>query len=198
MDDSRWGRVLVAGLVLTLALATFPVTAHEDEDEQSWDQAKIEAKQSVINAMARETLDIVLTNRAEAKALFEKSYGYAVFDNTKVTLGLSGGGGRGVAVVRSTGQKTYMKMGTGGLALGLGVKKYQVVFLFETEARFRQFVDNGWQADAGASASFGHNATGSQVNFVNGMSVYQITEKGVSLEADIAGTKYWKDKKLNG
>ncbi len=198
MKNAGWSRAVVVGCALVALLMAIPLMAGEDEDEQSWDQAKIEAKQSVINAMARETLDTVVTNRAEAKALFEKSYGYAVFDNTKVTLGLSGGGGRGVAVVRSTGEKTYMKMGTGGLALGLGVKKYQVVFLFETKARYQQFVENGWQADAGASASFGHNATGTQVNFVNGMSVYQITEKGVSLEADIAGTKYWKDKKLNG
>ena len=197
MRNAGWTRVMVIGCVLGALLAAAPLIADEDEDEQSWDQAKIAAKRDVINAMARETLDTVLTNRAEAKALFEKSYGYAVFDNTKVTLGLSGGGGRGVAVVRSTGEKTYMKMGTGGLALGLGVKKYQVVFLFETKERFRQFVDNGWQADAGASASWGRNATGTQVNFVNGMAVYQITEKGVSLEADIAGTKYWADKKLN-
>jgi lipid-binding SYLF domain-containing protein len=198
MTDRRWLRCLVTGCAVVAVLAAIPVGAQDDEDEQSWDQAKIEAKRDVINAMARETLDTILTNRPEAKALFEKSYGYAVFDNTKVTLGLSGGGGRGVAVVRSTGEKTYMKMGTGGLALGLGVKKYQLVFLFQTEDRFRQFVDSGWQADAGASASFGHNATGTQVNFVNGMAVYQITEKGVSLEVDIAGTKYWKDKKLNG
>jgi len=188
---------VAAGCALIAMLVAAPVIA-QDEDEQSWDQAKVEAKRDVIDAMARETLDTILTNRPEAKALFEKSYGYAVFDNTKVALVLSGGGGRGVAVVRKTGQRTYMKMGTGGLALGLGVKKYQLVFLFQTEARFRQFVENGWQADAGASASFGRNATGTQVNFVNGMAVYQITEKGVSLEVDIAGTKFWQDKKLNG
>jgi len=33
--------------------------------------------------------------------------------------------------------------------------------------------------------------------FVNGLAIYQLTEKGLMLNADIAGTKYWKNKKLN-
>ena len=38
---------------------------------------------------------------------------------------------------------------------------------------------------AGASAG---------TTFKNGMAVYQITEAGLMLQADIAGTKYWKSK----
>ena len=33
--------------------------------------------------------------------------------------------------------------------------------------------------------------------FVDGIAIYQITESGLMAQADIAGTKYWKDKKLN-
>jgi lipid-binding SYLF domain-containing protein len=147
--------------------------------------------------MAKETLAKVLASSPEAKLLFDRSFGYAIFDNAKVSLGISGGGGEGMAAARDDSERVYMKMGTVGLNLGLGVKKYQVVFLFQTRELFRQFVDSGWQADAGASATAGSKGVGDQVNFVNGMAVYQITEKGLAIEADIAGTKYWKDKKLN-
>jgi hypothetical protein len=34
-------------------------------------------------------------------------------------------------------------------------------------------------------------------DFVNGLAVYQLTESGLMANADIAGTKYWQNKKLN-
>jgi len=33
--------------------------------------------------------------------------------------------------------------------------------------------------------------------FVNGLAIYQLTEKGLILNADLAGTKYWKNDDLN-
>ena len=39
--------------------------------------------------------------------------------NTKVSLGLTGGGGSGEAVEKETGRKLYMRMGTAGVNLGL-------------------------------------------------------------------------------
>lgn len=38
---------------------------------------------------------------------------------------------------------------------------------------------------------------GYQSGFVNGMSVFMLTDKGLMASADIAGTKYWKNNKLN-
>ena len=35
------------------------------------------------------------------------------------------------------------------------------------------------------------------VGFSNGMAVFQMTEKGLMLQADISGTKYWKPEGLN-
>ena len=88
-------------------------------------------------------------------------------------------------------------MGTVGVGLGLGANKYQVVFLFQDSKTYNNFVTSGWQADAGATASAGTNAAEVKTDFVNGLAIYQITEKGLMANADIAGTKYWKDKKLN-
>jgi lipid-binding SYLF domain-containing protein len=46
-------------------------------------------------------------------------------------------------------------MGVVGVGLGLGAKKYQVVFLFQDEKTFTNFVEKGWQADATAQAAAG-------------------------------------------
>ena len=88
-------------------------------------------------------------------------------------------------------------MGTAGIGLGLGTNKYQVVFLFQNKTTATNFIENGWQADASATAAAGSDAAEGKTNFVNGIAIYQLTEKGLMLNADVAGTKYWKDKKLN-
>ena len=80
---------------------------------------------------------------------------------------------------------------------GLGVQGYQVLFLFESESTFNNFVDNGWQADASAQAAAGKAAVGAQTGFINGMAIYQITDKGLIASVDVAGTKYSKNDKLN-
>ena len=165
-------------------------------------------KRNKIDAIAKDALSVVLENRARAKDLFDKSYGYAVFDNVKISLMISGGGGRGVAVERASGKRTYMNMGTAGLNVGLGAQKYQVVFFFEDKATFDDFVNKGWQADANANAVAGTKganaeaAAGSaganaEATFESGMALFQITDAGLMLQADIAGTKFWKNKKLN-
>src|SRR5687768_10438636 len=86
-----------------------------------------------LDQIARNTLDKLFAASPDARALFERAHGYAVFDNSKVSLGLSGAGGSGVAASKKGGQKTYMKMGSGGIGVGAGYQEYQVVFLFETE-----------------------------------------------------------------
>ena len=107
------------------------------------------------------------------------------------------GGGVGVAVNKTSGERTYMKMGTGGVGLGLGGQKYQVVFFFETEKAFTSFVEKGWKADASAQAAAGTEGANATTGFVNGIAVWQITDKGLMASVDITGTKYWKSKKLN-
>ena len=55
----------------------------------------------------------------------------------------------------------------------------------------------GWHADASASASAATKGVNAATTFTNGMAVFQITEAGLMLQADITGTKYWKADKLN-
>jgi lipid-binding SYLF domain-containing protein len=166
-------------------------------DEPEWKSMKQEAKATKIDEMAEETLEELFAENKKAKELYAGSYGWAAFDNLKLALGFSGGGGNGVAVNRQSGERTYMKMGTGGVGFGAGINKYQVIFLIEDSRTFDKFVNEGWQADAGATAAAGKSAAEVKTEFINGLAIYQLTEKGLMLNADLAGTKYWKNKKLN-
>jgi lipid-binding SYLF domain-containing protein len=102
-----------------------------------------------------------------------------------------------VAVNRENDARTYMKMGTAGIGIGLGGQKYQVVFLLQDQKTFQNFVDRGWQAEAAAKAAAGTSGVNVKTGFVNGMAIYQTTDKGLIANADVSGTKYWKFKKLN-
>jgi len=181
--------------VVVLALAA-PGTALAG-DEKSSQELKVESQRAKINEVAKETLDQLFSENPKAKGLYDEAIGWAVFDNTKVAFGISGGGGTGVAVSKASGKRVYMKMGTGGVGFGLGVNKFQVVFLFQNEVTLNNFIEKGWQADAGATAAAGKSAAEAKTNFVNGLAIYQLTEKGLMLNADLAGTKYWQHDKLN-
>ena len=189
---------LTQGILIALCVAALlAAPAASAAEGKTSAELERDAKRAKIDEVAEETLQQLFAENPKAKGLYDEAMGWAVFDNTKVAFGLSGGGGRGVAVEKSTGRRAYMKMGTGGVGLGLGVNKYQVVFLFQDEITAKNFIEKGWQADAGATASAGKNAAEAKANFVNGLAIYQLTEKGLMLNADVAGTKYWQDDKLN-
>ncbi len=193
MTSVRKAAVLIAGFAL---LFSAPELAAKDKGED-WKSLKNESKRLKIDEMANEVLDQVMNTNWKAQELFETAYGWAAFDNLKIAFVLSGGGGNGVAIRKDTDERTYMKMGTGGIGLGIGAQAYQVVFFFQDEKTFHNFVEKGWKADASAQAAAGTDGANATTGFVNGVAVWQVTEKGLMASADISGTKYWKNKKLN-
>lgn len=170
---------------LALLLTLLPLAIAQGGDKQDSKRGKIDARSSKV-------LNEVLNESTNATKLFDRAVGYAVFDNTKVAFGVAGGGGSGVAIDKSSGNRTYMKMGSGGVGLGLGVKTYQVIMLFEKEKVFRNFVDNGWQADSQAGVAGGTKGAAAKTTFHNGMAVFVRTKKGLMASADISATKYWR------
>jgi lipid-binding SYLF domain-containing protein len=90
-----------------------------------------------------------------------------------------------------------MHVASAGVNLGAGIQFYRGLFLFETRSAFDSFVNQGWQADAGAGATLGKASLGAQAKFTNGMAYYQISETGIMLDATLTGTKYWKSDELN-
>ena len=58
--------------------------------------------------------------------------------------------------------------------------------------RIYAIVTLGAHAEADTAGTVNNN-----VSFHNGLAVFQMTESGLVASADISGTKYWKNKKLN-
>ena len=138
MVDLKKG-ALIGSAALALALASAPLRAQDgkaptDKTEAEWNAQKVEAKRSQIDATAGAALDQLLKGNTSAKELYEKAYGWAAFDNLKLGFFFSGGGGKGVAVAKKSGKRTYMDMGSAGFGLAFGGKKYEVVFLFQATA----------------------------------------------------------------
>lgn len=185
--------LLVASLIAGMGTAI----AEEKKTKEQEKAEEAAAKRAEIDKVARVALDEVLSKNKKAKVAYDKAAGWAVFDNMRVTFIISGGGGSGVAVNKGSGARTYMKMGTGGIAFGLGAQKYQVIMLFETSQVLNDFITKGWKAESGATASAGEKGANVETDFKNGIAIYQITEKGLMASADVSGTKYSLDKDLN-
>jgi len=190
--------VRMAAALLIAFVLLFPTTGVVAEDkDDDWKSLKNESKRLKINEMADAALETVMNGNWKAEELFETAYGWAAFDNLKIAFLLSGGGGNGMAIRKESGERIYMKMGTAGIGLGIGGQSYQVIFFFQDERTFHNFVEKGWKADASAQAAAGKDGANATTGFVNGVAVWQITDKGLMASADISGTKYWKNKKLN-
>jgi lipid-binding SYLF domain-containing protein len=185
-------KVMLRLLCVALMLAIVPLAVADEEKKAEEKENKQAEKRAKIDERSDKILKEVLGESADAKELHGQAVGYAVFDNTKVAFGISGGGGSGVAVVKSSGERTYMKMGTGGVGLGIGAKTYQVIMFFEKEKVFQNFIENGWQGDAQAGAAAGSAGAAAKTTFHNGMAVFVRTKKGLMASADVSGTKYWQ------
>lgn len=178
-------------LILAMALTGCVTTGHH---------GKADKRQSIID-MKNRTLAELYREKPDVRAQIARAPGYAVFSNANVFLVLASfSGGQGVVIDNKTGKKTYMKMGAVGVGFGLGAKDFRLVMVFHKRATMNRFVDKGWafgaQADAAAKASDKGKAVGGEVT-VSDITIYQLTEAGLALQATVQGTKYWKDDSLN-
>ena len=159
-------------------------------------------KREEIQEMRQEVLTNLYAEKADAQAEIAASKGYAVFNNRGVNLFLaSTGSGKGVTHLSATGQDVYMKMFSAGVGIGLGVKKFSAVFIFTDQTALDQFVEKGWdfsgQADAAADTGKDGGSAAAAADIGSGVIVYQMTDKGLALQATLQGTKYWQNDELN-
>lgn len=186
--------------IRTVALVTIGLlgcTAAAAQEEDSSASTETIARQQEIDAAAQSTLDALFAEAAPAKELYDKAAGYAVFSATKAGFLVTGGSGTGVAVDKSNGQRTYMRMGTGGIGLGIGAQRYDLVILFEDQAHLNRFIEGGWDASATAQAAAGKEGVTVTSSFIDGVAFYQLTKKGLMAQADISGTRFWTIDELN-
>ena len=161
-----------------------------------------EQKQADVRKSANETLAKLYKARPSAKATIKAATGYAAFSNFGMKILLAGGGkGQGIAFDNGTQKVTYMKMLEVQAGLGMGVKKFRTIFVFETKDAMDQFINKGWEfgGQATAAAKSGDKGGSYQgaVQVMPGVWMYQLTDKGLALELTGKGTKYYKDDDLN-
>ena len=164
--------------------------------------ASVQEKRDKIRNMRTETLQKLYHVHPTAEGAIQQAYGYAVFNNSDIQLGLiGGGGGNGLALINETGGEVFMKTVEGSVGIGLGVKNYMLVFVFETKKSFDEFTSSGWewggQATAAATDSVAGDSAQGAVSVGPGVWVYQMTDKGLELTATIRGIRYYKDSDLN-
>ena len=173
-------------------------TATDAYDNVSGDKqtSKAQDRQTIDNNVQK-TLARLFKESAEAKELYDKAAGYAVFDSREFAFLIKTGFGSGVAVNKENDLRTYMKMASGGVNVGAGVKYVQVIFIFPTQISFNDFVTDGWNAEGDASAVGGDDSAQVGVTLANGTKIYELVDTGIMVKMSISGTKYWKDSDLN-
>jgi len=185
-------RMVLVAVAVAVAVAV-PSVAFAANKEQS---------QAEVRKAAQQALSAVYKAQPSARKAVESAAGYAAFSNFGMKILVAGGGsGEGIAVNNKTKATTYMKMAEVQAGLGFGVKKFQLVWVFETEAALNNFINSGWefggQATAAAKAGDKGGAYQGAVSIAPGVWLYQLTDKGLALELTAKGTKYYKDADLN-
>lgn len=159
-------------------------------------------KRDNITRMRTETLaSLYATNPSIEREVLD-AVGYGVFSNIGINIiFFSAGGGWGVVRDAENGRDTYMRMASGGIGVGLGVKDFRGIFIFTTRRALDQFVESGWdvtlQADAAAVSGDKGEAAEGAIDVAPGIKLYQITETGLALQATIQGTRFWSYDQLN-
>ena len=155
-----------------------------------------------IQEMRTEVLAALFTEAPGAEEVLEQAAGYAVFSSVGVNVLLvSTARGGGIIKDNATGEEAYMKMLSVGGGVGMGVKDYRLVFVFDNQEVLHTFITEGWTASAQADAAAKHedegDATGLAFDVAPGVYLYQMTEAGIALQATIQGTKFSLDDDLN-
>lgn len=180
----------IALILLLAGVSAFAVAKTDDET-----RAKIREQ-------SKEALARLYQASPSAKGAIERSAGYATFSNWGLKLGIAGGGqGKGLAVTRPAGKETFMRFVEVQAGLGIGIKKFDLIFVFENQQSLNDFINKGWeysgQATAAAKSGDKGKAYNGAVSVSPGVWLYQLTEKGLAAELTVKGSKYYKDKSLN-
>jgi lipid-binding SYLF domain-containing protein len=182
--------VLVVASVVVLAGCTTPKGGNVTERQEN------------VQAMKTSTLNELYAKQAGSKAKMDQAVGYGVFNKTATAVFVGGtANGYGVIHDKSTGKETYMRAFTGSAGLGFGMKRYRLVILFYDPAVMNRFLTTGWDFGTQASATAKADQRGGEVagaaTATRSMDIYEFTEKGVFLRADLKATRFWPAKDLN-
>jgi lipid-binding SYLF domain-containing protein len=123
-------KLVLLALVCALALSTAAATDKEKQQQK-------------VRNMAQDTLQRLYKAEPRAKASIKRATGYAVFSDVGVKILFAGSdNGKGIAGNNPSKPETFMKMLELQAGLGMGVEKFRVVFVFDNEKAFGNFVNS--------------------------------------------------------
>ena len=186
-------KFLAALAILLCMTATAFAASNDSAAEQRWQVDQLSAK----------TLEKLYAKYPAAERVIDKCYAYATLSNSGVkVLFIGSSHGRGLAINNQTGERVYLRMKELSAGLGLGAKEYNLIFLLNTRDAWENFIIGKTRFGASAEASADDGVSGGSVEGAEyvapGVWLYQMTTKGLTLEATLKGIKIYKDKKLNG
>ena len=149
-----------------------------------------------------QTLQRLYRLEPHARELVDKSAGYATFSNFGMKIFIAGGGsGSGVVFRKGESKPVFMKMVEVQAGLGIGIKSFNVIFVFENEKALNSFINSGWEFGGQATAAAKYENKGGSyqgaTNVSDGVWMYQLTDSGLAAEITAKGTKYYQDSDLN-
>lgn len=164
------------------------------------------------SARADDYDDAIKTFRSagQSAAMFDKSYGYAVFPSIgKAGVGVGGAHGTGRVYEKGkyVGDSTMNQVTVG---FQLGGQVFSEIIFFQDKAAFDRFTSGNFEfgaqanaiaitASAGAQASTGGSSAGASLTenkattagaYQNGLAVFSVAKGGLMYEASVGGQKF--------
>ena len=176
---------IIIALLLSLTVTVVPLWADSKEE--------IKQEKADLRKMAKETLTRLYKVQPAAKKAVSKSAGYAVFSNFGMKIFVAGGGsGKGILIDNKTKKETFMAMAELQAGIGMGIKKFRLVWVFENHKDVTEFINSGWefggQTSAAAKAGDEGGAFSGAMSVSPGIWLYQLTDDGLALELTGKGT----------
>ena len=178
------------------ALFLLPTLVFAEMSAKEKDKTRKEVRKEV-----QTTLNKLYKLQPSAKSLIGNSAGYAVLNNFGMKILVTGGGsGKGIAFDKS-GKQTFMKMVEVQAGLGMGAKKFSLIWVFADASGFKRFLSGSYEASGQANATAQKGNTGGAyagaATISPGVWLYQIQGDGLAAELTAKGTKYYLWDELN-
>ena len=182
-------------------LAITPALCHAQFSNPFGSDKTVAQQRQDILKKSDETLKQLYAVSPKAKELIDKSIAYATFSNFGMKILIAGGGTGSGVVIEKDSKPVYMNMAEVQAGLGIGIKSFQNIFVFQTKAALNDFKNSGWTFGGQVTAAAKYQADGGAYQdaavVAPGVLMYQLTDSGLAAEITGKGTMYYKNTDLN-
>lgn len=195
-NNANFMRALALGLGLALGGGHPALAQSNAQKAEALTPEEKEAERSARLKLAETALEKLYKITPEARQEVEQAAGYAVFDITAIyAILFVGQKGKGVMIDNATKKPTFMLSVRAGTGPGVGKQRLYQVFVFKSKEAMSQFtLAGGLGGDLSATVSTGKD--GLVRSFNPTISVYQVPESGLAVQASWGGTVYSVDSQL--